>query len=188
MDPAELAQAAARQFMTRTAGRHPGNAARTLLRDLELARVNVAALLALLSANAPPKQTGQPSHPGTTALSPASPEPPVPACCGSRGDARRHTPDLTARNLVEFRRRVLPPPAPAARVTISPRRALLMVPARIRHGRPGRLTLRILAAAVLTALILRSGAGTPPVAGLLAGIATWLILTSRGDLAPPPGR
>jgi len=96
--------------------------------------------------------------------------------------------DLTARNLVNFRRRVLPPPAPAARVTVSPWRALLMIPARIWHGRPGRLTLRILAAAILTLLVLHSGAGTPPIAGLLTGIATWLILTSRGDLAPPPGR
>lgn len=96
--------------------------------------------------------------------------------------------DLTARNLVNFRHRVLPPPAPAARVTISPWRAMLLVPARIRHGRPGRLALRVLAAAVLTLLVLRSGAPTPPIAGLLAGIATWLILTSRGDLAPPPGR
>jgi hypothetical protein len=57
-----------------------------------------------------------------------------------------------------------------------------------RHGGPGRLALRILTAAMLTVLVLRSGAGTPPIAGLLTGIATWLILTSRGDLAPPPGR
>src|SRR6266851_5001013 len=97
-------------------------------------------------------------------------------------------PDRPARNLINFRHRVLPPPAPAARVTVSPWRALLLVPARIRHGQPGRLALRVLAAAVLTLLVLRSGAGTPPIARLLTGIATWLILTSRGDLAPPPGR
>src|ERR1022692_2999764 len=95
--------------------------------------------------------------------------------------------DLTAaRNIIAFRYRVLPPPAPVA--TVRPWRALLMVPARIRHGRPGRLALRILAAAALALLVLHSGAGTPPIAGLLVGIATWLILTSRGDLAPPPGR
>jgi hypothetical protein len=28
----------------------------------------------------------------------------------------------------------------------------------------------------------------PPAAGLLTGIGTWLVLTARGDLAPPPGR
>ena len=95
--------------------------------------------------------------------------------------------DLTAaRNIIAFRDRVLPPSAPVA--TVSPWRAILMVPARIRHGRPGRLALRILAAAALALLVLHSGAGTPPIAGLLTGIATWLILTSRGDLAPPPGR
>ncbi|HUZ22790.1 MAG TPA: hypothetical protein VMV07_03395 [Streptosporangiaceae bacterium] len=33
-----------------------------------------------------------------------------------------------------------------------------------------------------------SGAGTPPVAGVLALAVTWLALTIRGDLAPPPGR
>src|ERR1022692_979595 len=95
--------------------------------------------------------------------------------------------DFTAaRDIIAFRHRVLPPPAPAVNVT--PWRAFLLLPARIRHGRPGRLALRVLAAAVLALLVLHSGAGTPPVAGLLTGIATWLILTSRGDLAPPPGR
>ena len=97
--------------------------------------------------------------------------------------------DLTAaRNIIAFRHRVLPPPAPVATVSVSPWRALALLPARIRHGRPGRLALRILAAAALALLVLHSGAGTPPIAGLLVGIATWLILTSRGDLAPPPGR
>jgi hypothetical protein len=63
-----------------------------------------------------------------------------------------------------------------------------LVPSRIRHGRPGRLLLRILAAAALALVVLHSGAGTPPIAGLITGICTWLVLTSRGDLAPPPGR
>jgi hypothetical protein len=44
------------------------------------------------------------------------------------------------------------------------------------------------AAAALAFLVLHSEAGTPPVAGLLTGIGTWLVLTSRGDLTPPPGR
>ena len=96
--------------------------------------------------------------------------------------------DLTARDLIAFRRRVLPPPAPAPAVSMSPWRAVALIPARIRHGRPGRLALRILAAAAVALLVLHSGAGTPPIAGLLTGIATWLILTSRGDLSPPPGR
>jgi hypothetical protein len=88
--------------------------------------------------------------------------------------------------------RVIPPSAvvrvPAARTRLSPWHAALLVPARIRHGRPARLTLRIAAAVVLAFLVLHSGAGTPPIAGLLTGIATWLVLTARADLAPPPGR
>ena len=71
---------------------------------------------------------------------------------------------------------------------MSARGAALLVPARIRHGRPARLALRIVAAAALAFLVLHSGAGTPPIAGLLTGIATWLVLTVRGDLASPPGR
>jgi hypothetical protein len=71
---------------------------------------------------------------------------------------------------------------------LSPWRAALLVPSRIRQGRPGRLILRILAAAAAALLIAHSGAGPPPVDALVTGIATWLILTSRGDLAPLPGR
>jgi hypothetical protein len=53
MDPRELAQVAARQFMARTVNRHPNTAASVLLRDVEAARRSVAALLALLSAERP---------------------------------------------------------------------------------------------------------------------------------------
>jgi len=81
-----------------------------------------------------------------------------------------------------------PPPVPAAGLPVSPWRALLLVPARIRRGRPVRLLLRIAAAAVLALIVLHTGAGTPAVAGLLTGIATWLVVTARGDAAPPPGR
>jgi hypothetical protein len=85
--------------------------------------------------------------------------------------------------------RIVPPAtAPAARPRLSLWRAIAMVPARIRHGRPGRLALRIMAAAVLAVLITDTWAGTPAIAGLVTGIATWLVLTARGDLAPPPGR
>ena len=85
--------------------------------------------------------------------------------------------------------RDLPPPrAVPSRARLSPWRAAVLLPSRIRHGRPGRLGLRILAAAAVALIVLHSGAGTPAVAALLTGIGTWLILTSRGDLAPPPGR
>jgi hypothetical protein len=67
------------------------------------------------------------------------------------------------------------------------RRALL-VPARVRHGRPVRLLLRVLAAVALAVIAVGSGAGGPAAAGVLAGLGIWLALTARGDLAPPPGR
>jgi hypothetical protein len=77
---------------------------------------------------------------------------------------------------------------PAARPRLSPWRLAVLLPARIRRGRPGHLALRIVAAALAALLAWHPGAGTPPAAALLTGIATWLILTARGDLAPPPGR
>jgi hypothetical protein len=81
-----------------------------------------------------------------------------------------------------------PPPPGTAGLPASPWRGVLLVPARIRHGRPLRLLLRTAAAAVLALIVLHTGAGTPAVAALITGIATWLVLTARGDLAPPPGR
>jgi hypothetical protein len=80
------------------------------------------------------------------------------------------------------------PPTPAAGPAVSPWRGVLLIPARVRHGRPARLGLRIAAAAALGFLVLHAGAGTPAITGLLTGLATWLVLTARGDLAPPPGR
>jgi hypothetical protein len=67
-------------------------------------------------------------------------------------------------------------------------RSVLLLPARVRHGRPLRLLARILAAAVLALVVMRSGAGGPPIAGVLAGLVLWLAFTARADLAPPPGR
>jgi hypothetical protein len=65
---------------------------------------------------------------------------------------------------------------------------MALVPARIWHGQPARLTLRITAAAVLAVAALHTGAGTSATAGLVTGIGVWLVLTVRDDLAPPPGR
>jgi hypothetical protein len=85
--------------------------------------------------------------------------------------------------------RVVPPAATAARPPgLAPWRALALVPARIWHGRPARLVPRIAAAVVLAVLATRTGAGAPATAGLVTGIAVWLVLTVRADLAPPPGR
>ena len=82
----------------------------------------------------------------------------------------------------------VPPPARPAPLSRSRAavRAARLVPVRIRHGRPGTLTLRTAAALALTEAAVRSGAGPAPAAGALAGITTWYALTARADLAPPP--
>jgi hypothetical protein len=82
---------------------------------------------------------------------------------------------------------ILPAPGPVGRPLLSRWRAGL-IPARIWHGRPARLALRVIAAIVLATVAVHTGAGTPAVAGLVTGIAVWLVLTVRADLAPPPGR
>ncbi len=76
----------------------------------------------------------------------------------------------------------------AARPGARAAHALLLVPARIRHGRPLRLAGRIVAAVILAVIAAQSGAGGPVAAGVAAGLAVWAVLTGRGDLAPPPGR
>jgi hypothetical protein len=86
-----------------------------------------------------------------------------------------------------------PPPAAAPRsaARIPARRLarpMVLAPARIRHGRPRRLALRVLAAALLAVVAVRAGTGGPAAAGVIAGLGIWLALTVRGDLAPPPGR
>jgi hypothetical protein len=83
---------------------------------------------------------------------------------------------------------VAPGAVPAAWPRLSWWRAVALIPARVWHGRPARLALRIVAAVVLAVLALHTGAGTPAVAGLVTGIGVWLVLTVRADLAPPPGR
>jgi hypothetical protein len=78
--------------------------------------------------------------------------------------------------------------ARAAAPGVNAARALGLVPARIRHGRPLRLAGRIAAAVLLALIAVRSEAGGPAAAGVAAGLAVWAVLTGRGDLAPPPGR
>jgi hypothetical protein len=93
--------------------------------------------------------------------------------------------DLAAATLTG---RVVPSTARAARTRPGRRRAVALMPARILHGRPARLALRVAAAVVLAILATRTGAGTPATAGVIIGIGVWLVLTVRADLAPPPGR
>jgi hypothetical protein len=83
-------------------------------------------------------------------------------------------------------------PSPARAIRQAPRQCLLravtLLPARVRHGRPLRLAVRVLAAALLGVVAAQSGAGGPTAAGVVTGLGLWLALTARADLAPPPGR
>jgi len=58
--------------------------------------------------------------------------------------------------------------------------------ARIRHGRPALLALRTAIAAAITAAAFAVAGAQPAAAGLTVGALTWLLLTARHDLAPPP--
>ena len=94
--------------------------------------------------------------------------------------------DLTAAPPPPTGRVVTPGPPPPARLSLW--HAVALILARIRYGRPARLAARIATAAILAFLAVRTGAGTPAIAGLVTGIGVWLVLTMRADLVPPPGR
>ena len=66
-------------------------------------------------------------------------------------------------------------------------RAVLLLPARVRRGRPWRLALRVLAAAAASAAAVAVAGSQPAGPALITGALTWLLLTARQDLAPPPG-
>jgi hypothetical protein len=104
----------------------------------------------------------------------------VEAGCGSAG-ARTAPLPVVGDDADEMPAR---PGAAAARLA----RASLLLPARIARGRPLRLALRGIAAAVMSAVVVRLIGGQPAGPAVVTGIITWFVLTGRGDLAPPPGR
>jgi DnaJ domain len=57
--------------------------------------------------------------------------------------------------------------------------------ARVRHGRPARLALRIAAAAAVSIGVALIAGARPATPALITGVLTWLALTARHDLAPP---
>jgi len=59
---------------------------------------------------------------------------------------------------------------------------------RVRRGRPLRLALRAIIAAVLSMIVLALIPGQPTAPALVAGLVLWFGLTARSDLAPPPRR
>jgi hypothetical protein len=62
------------------------------------------------------------------------------------------------------------------------------LPARIWHGRRLHLAARALTAALLSLAVLNLIPGQPAEPAVITGLITWFVLTSRGDLAPPPGQ
>jgi len=67
--------------------------------------------------------------------------------------------------------------------------AAARLPSRVRRGRPARLALRVLAAVAAGAAAVLAAGPHPAAPALVTGVATWLALTARRDLAPPePGR
>jgi curved DNA-binding protein CbpA len=62
------------------------------------------------------------------------------------------------------------------------------LPARIWHGRRLHLAARALAAALLSVAVLNLIPGQPAEPAVITGLVIWFVLTSRGDLAPPPGQ
>lgn len=62
---------------------------------------------------------------------------------------------------------------------------VLTWPARLRNGRPLVLAVRILAAAGTCAIAVAAAGWQPATIAIATGLATWLLLTGRGDVAPP---
>jgi hypothetical protein len=83
-------------------------------------------------------------------------------------------------------------PSPAARPARWPGgsqwRDVLLIPARVRYGRPLRLAARALAAALLSLLVLALIPGQAAGPAVVTGLILWFALTAHADLAPPPGR
>jgi hypothetical protein len=63
---------------------------------------------------------------------------------------------------------------------------LAALPARARRGRPAVLLARLATGAAVTALAVIAVGWAPASAAVLTGVVTWLALTARHDLAPPP--
>jgi curved DNA-binding protein CbpA len=97
--------------------------------------------------------------------------------------ARVRSPLALGRAWQRVRNRLLAPRRVWARV----RRPLALgrFGSRVRRGRPGRLALRILMAAAVSAGSVMVAGTRPATPALITGALTWLALTARHDLAPP---
>jgi DnaJ-like protein len=78
------------------------------------------------------------------------------------------------------------PPASHARPWGQALIGLARLLARAGRGRPAVLLVRLVAAAAVVAAAVVAAGWTPASAAVLTGAVTWLVLTARHDLAPPP--
>ena len=81
-----------------------------------------------------------------------------------------------------------PVPGPAPMPPPPTFRDVRQLPARIWHGRRLHLVARALTAALLSLAVLNLIPGQPAEPAVITGLIIWFVLTSRGDLAPPPGQ
>ena len=75
----------------------------------------------------------------------------------------------------------LPPGRPPGYLPMS------QLPARIWHGRKLRMLTRAATAAALSLAVIALIPGQPAEPAVITALITWFLLTSRADLAPPPG-
>jgi len=75
-------------------------------------------------------------------------------------------------------------PRPGAPGWRRPHLGLARLLARVRRGRPGRLALRLAAAAAVIAAVVAVAGWAPATPALITGVLTWLLLTARHDVAP----
>ncbi len=80
----------------------------------------------------------------------------------------------------------LPRPGRARSPAASPSPGAARLLSRIRRGRPARLALRVLIAAAVGTVAAAVAGFQPATPALITGAVTWLLLTARHDLAPPP--
>jgi curved DNA-binding protein CbpA len=151
-------------------------AAYTVLRTRSGRGEALADLAALSAAPRPPRRPASRSRP--PAASAQADTPSRPAALSEAGTPTRA--DTPSRPLdTPSRPYVLPA---AWRVRPGAARWL----SRIRRGRPARLALRVLIAATLSAVAVAVAGSEPATPALITGALTWLLLTARHDLAPPP--
>jgi len=77
-------------------------------------------------------------------------------------------------------------PRPGVPAWRRPDLGLARLLARVRQGRPARLALRLAVVAAVSAAAVAVAGWAPATPALITGALTWLLLTARHDLAPPP--